>query len=256
MITAVASTNDAGSSDTLADAATLTEKATLAETAYRQLRVDIIRGVRKPGERLRIEKLKAIYGIGPTPIREALQKLTADRLVVTQENRGFAVAPLVLAEFEDLNIARTSIEKEGIRLSIERGDNQWEADIVAAQYLLKKEDKALSIGGGSESSVDAVPDSWEHANAAFHLAIVNACGSSWLLRSRASLNDVCERYRRTSVYQRRCERDFLSEHTAIAEAVLDRDAAVACSLTEQHFVLTAQVFVGQNSVVETEDCSA
>lgn len=217
---------------------------TQADSAYRQLRVDIIRGLRVPGERLRIEKLKAIYGIGPTPIREALQKLSADQLVITQGNRGFAVAPLVLSEFEDLNIARTSIEKEAIRLSLVRGDNQWEANIVAAHYLLKKEDMAL------KKRSDGVPDSWEQANAAFHSAIVAACGSVWLLRTRASLADLCERYRRTSVYQRRGERDLADEHVNIAEAVLDRDTEKACSLIEQHFALTAQVFVERESQTE------
>ena len=216
---------------------TTTESETLANVAYRQLRVDIIRGERKPGERLRIEKLKSIYGIGPTPVREALQKLTADQLVVTQGNRGFAVAPLLLEEFEDLNIARTSIEKEAIRLAIKRGDNTWEANIVAAHYLLKKEDQTLS------KLKTGIPDSWENANSAFHSAIVNACGSSWLLRTRASLADLCERYRRTSIYQRQGERDLAAEHAAITEAVLDRDGSQACLLIEKHFTITVQAFV-------------
>ena len=67
---------------------------TLADTAYARLRNDIIIGARAPGERLRIEKLKAIYAIGPTPLREAMQKLAQDGLVVSEGNRGFTVAPL------------------------------------------------------------------------------------------------------------------------------------------------------------------
>ena len=209
------------------------EVRTLAEQAYRQLHVDIIRGVRIPGERLRIEKLKSIYNIGPTPLREALQKLSADRLVVTEGNRGFKVAPLISTEFEDLNTARTSIEKEAIRLSIERGDNNWEAQIVAAHYLLEKEDKALG------SAEHRIPDSWELANAAFHSAVVAACGSIWLLRARSGLHDLVERYRRASLYQKLGQRDLAVEHKAILNAVLDRDAVEACKLTEQHFALTA-----------------
>lgn len=226
------------SSDFVAEAC---DGETLADAAYRQLREDVIRGVREPGERLRIEKLKLIYGIGPTPIREALQKLSADQLVVTQGNRGFAVAPLVLSEFEDLNIARTSIEKEAIRLSVARGDNSWEANIVAAHYLLKKEDKRLV------TDRNGVTDSWELANTAFHSAIVEACGSGWLLRCRASLADLCARYRRTSIYQRRGERDLATEHNEIAEAVLDRDATTACSLIENHFALTGEALLDTDS---------
>ncbi|MFK7890978.1 MAG: FCD domain-containing protein [Granulosicoccus sp.] len=210
---------------------------TLAHQAYRQLRVDIIRGIRAPGERLRLEMLKSVYGIGPTPLREALQKLSADGLVITVGNRGFKVAPLAVEEFEDLNIARTAIEKEAIRLSISRGDDQWEAQLVAAHYLLSKEDDALS------SMRQRVPDSWEQANAGFHTAIVAACGSAWLMRVRASLTDLVERYRRASLYHELGQRQLPAEHAAILDAVLSRDTELACSLTEQHFALTARTLM-------------
>ncbi|NIA72489.1 FCD domain-containing protein [Pelagibius litoralis] len=206
---------------------------TLVEAAYRALRRDIIRSTRAPGERLRIEKLKSIYGIGPTPLREALQKLSMDGLVLTEGNRGFAVAPLDYKEFEDLNLARSSIEKEALRLSIARGDDAWEARVVAASYIMRKEDAALATAQG------AVPDTWENANAEFHNAMVAACGSKWLLGVRANLHDHCERYRRASIYHGRGSRDLATEHSAIVEAVLARDAELACRLTERHFALTA-----------------
>jgi GntR family transcriptional regulator, carbon starvation induced regulator len=159
----------------------MSEGKTLVDAGYRRLRHDIIAGIRPPGERLRIEKLKAIYGIGPTPLREALQKLGQDGLVVTEGNRGFTVAPLDAAEFEDLNLARTVIEKEALRLSIARGGNSWEARVVAASYIMAKEDEALTL------VPDRVPDSWERANGEFHAALVSACGSAWLLRVRSGL---------------------------------------------------------------------
>lgn len=206
---------------------------TLAQAAYRALRADIIGGTRAPQERLRIEKLKTLYQVGPTPLREALQKLTTEGLVVTEGMRGFAVAPLDLDEFHDLNIARTAIEKEALRLSIAHGDNSWEAQVVSASYLLNKEDAALSAAG------EKVPDSWERANAAFHLATVAACGSQWLLRMRENLNVLCERYLRASVYRNIGERDLNAEHNAITEAVIGRDADHACMLVEKHFATTA-----------------
>ena len=89
-------------------------KETLAQAALRVLRHDIIHGTRAPEERLRIEKLKMIYAIGPTPLREALQMLVAEGLVLTEGNRGFTVAPLDYDEFLDLNIARTAIERAAL----------------------------------------------------------------------------------------------------------------------------------------------
>lgn len=207
---------------------------TLAEAAYRRLRRDIITGIRAPGERLRIEKLKSIYAIGPSPMREALQKLGQDGLVVSEGNRGFTVAPLDPREFADLNIARTALEKEALRLSLANGGNAWEARVVAASYVMAKEDAALSDADGS------VPDSWERANTELHAALVSDCGSLWLLKVRAGLHDLCERYRRASVYRKRSSRDLGAEHRSIVQAALDRDAERACRLTEEHFARTAQ----------------
>ncbi|WP_299813311.1 GntR family transcriptional regulator [uncultured Roseibium sp.] len=207
--------------------------ATLADAAYGRLRRDIITSVRAPGERLRIEKLKSIYQIGPTPLREAMQKLAQDGLVVSEGNRGFTVAPLDPAEFKDLNLARTVIEKEALRLSIEQGDDAWEARVVAAGYIMAKEDAALMKAQGH------VPDSWERANSGLHLALVSACGSAWLLKLRGGLHDLCERYRRASVYQKIGARDLTAEHAAIVDATLARNADLACRLIEEHFALTA-----------------
>lgn len=211
---------------------------TLADAAFRSLRQDIISGVRSPGERLRIERLREIYGIGPTPLREALQRLNQDGLVMAEGNRGFTVAPLDPQEFADLNIARTSIEKEALRLSIAAGGDEWEAAVVAASYLMKKEDRALAGAG------DTAPDSWDQANGRFHFALVSACGSRSLLRVRSGLHDLCERYRRASVNQRLNTRDLAAEHAAIAEAALARDVDQACDLTERHFALTAAILTG------------
>jgi|TARA_R110002124_G_scaffold16649_2_gene70787 GntR family transcriptional regulator, carbon starvation induced regulator len=206
---------------------------TLADTAYARLRKDIIVGTRPPGERLRIEKLKTIYEIGPTPLREAMQKLAQDGLVVGEGNRGFTVAPLDAEEFGDLNTARTAIEKEALRLSLAKGSQEWEASVVASAYIMAKEDERLARTNGE------LLDSWERANADFHAALVSACGSTWLLKVRSGLHDLCERYRRASVYLKLGTRDLKSEHAAIAEAALARDIERTCQLTETHFALTA-----------------
>ncbi len=219
---------------------------TLAQAACKALRVDIIRGVRRPGERLRIEKLKTIYNVGPTPLREALQMLAADQLVLAEGNRGFTVAPLDLNEFEDLNRARIAVETAALRLSITQGGTDWEAGIVAASYVMKKEDAALL------QAQDGVIDAWEQANSAFHTAIVSACGSRWLLRVRGGLHDQCERYRRASVYRKLGERDLNAEHQAIADAALARNVDLACELTERHFGLTASLLSDATSGLGTD----
>jgi DNA-binding GntR family transcriptional regulator len=204
---------------------------TRADAAFIALRGDIISGVRAPGERLRIERLKEIYGIGPTPLREALQRLCAEGLVIASGNRGFMVAPLDPDEFADLNAARIEIEKSALRLSLARGDDEWDVGVAAAAWRIRRADVALREGG-------ADIDSWEKANAAFHEALVAACRSRWLLRVRGLLNDQYARFRRASVGLNRVDRDLAAEHAAIAEAALARDADRLCALTEAHFHAT------------------
>lgn len=215
---------------------TFGEAHTLADEAYSAIKADIVRGVRLPGERLRIEKLRAIYNIGPTPLREALQRLSADRLVAVEGNRGFAVAAFDPEEFHDLNIARIAVEKAALRLSIQLGSIEWESGVVAAAYVMEREDKALTEDG------DPVPDSWERANAAFHASLVAACGSNWLLWARSHLHDLCERYRRAAVSRGVGNRALYVEHSELAMAALARNAEAVCDLTEQHYSRTAQIF--------------
>ena len=209
----------------------------MAQRAYRIIRADIISGARPPGERLRIEMLKTIYDIGPTPLREALQKLSTEGLVLALEKRGFMVSPLDLDEFSDLNIARIEIEKVALSRSIALGDRQWESRVVAATYLMNKEDAALLASG------NGVSDAWEAANAEFHATMIAACGSKWLLQMRDHLQDMCERYRWSSISQSirktgNGKRDVGKEHAAISNAVLARDARLACQLTESHYMKT------------------
>lgn len=202
------------------------------DSAYRMVRRDIISGALAAEERLRIERLREAYGIGPTPMREALQRLCVEGLVVAEGNRGFAVAPLDLAEFADLNLARIEVERSAIRLSLAKGDDDWEAGVVAAAWRMRKADEALRRG--EETLVR-----WERANVAFHGAVVAACGSTWLLRVRALLHDQCARYRLASVGGERAPRDLAAEHAAIAEAALARAADAACRLTAEHYARTA-----------------
>ena len=108
------------------------------ESVYGAMKADIISGSRKPGELLRIDRMSRTYGVGPTPLRETLQRLTAEKLVIARGGRGFQVAPLSVEEFVDLNIARTAIETAALRLSIQYGGEDWEGRVVAAGYNLQK----------------------------------------------------------------------------------------------------------------------
>jgi DNA-binding GntR family transcriptional regulator len=213
------------------------DDASAVEQTYARLKRDIIDGARAPGERMRIERMRKLYDVGPTPMRETLQRLTAEGLVIARSGRGFLVAPLVAEEFADLNLARTEAECAALRLSIASGGEEWETAIVAAAYRLEKADRALldETGEGPVAK-------WESANRAFHAALISACPSATLLRFCADVNDKCERYRRAALPSTRRLRDLASEHEALRAAALERDVEAAVGLLAAHYGRTLKLF--------------
>lgn len=61
---------------------------TQASSVYERLHRDILTGRLQPGERLRLKELIKVYETGNSPLREALNRLASNGLVVREENRG------------------------------------------------------------------------------------------------------------------------------------------------------------------------
>ncbi|OIQ78450.1 DNA-binding transcriptional regulator CsiR [mine drainage metagenome] len=201
---------------------------TLIEYAYQRLRRDILGGALPPRGKLRIEHLRGRYEIGSSTLREALTLLVADALVVSEGQRGFRVAPISLEDLQDVTRMRKMMECLALRDSIERGDDQWEAGILAAHHRLSRIEERLSDGA------EAMAESWENRNDLFHKALISACTSRRILHFRDILYHQSERYRRFSLMSGPGGRDIHGEHRAIMDATLARDAAVACRLVEEH----------------------
>jgi DNA-binding GntR family transcriptional regulator len=59
-----------------------------------RLRIDIVEGLWRPNARLKVRDLAVHYGVSPAPIRESLQQLQGEGLVVMEPNRGARVRPI------------------------------------------------------------------------------------------------------------------------------------------------------------------
>lgn len=206
------------------------EPKTLVESAYRALRRDIIEGHLAPGEKLRVEHLKDDYGVGAGTLREALSLLIADALVVAQGQRGFRVAPVSLEDFEDITRNRVMLECEALRQSIAIGDDAWEGDLLAAFHRLSKAEEKL-IGSDER-------EEWEERNRIFHEVLIAACPSRWLKYFLSILYHQAERYRRLSLYLQPIPRNIHTEHEALLQAAMARDADKATAILAEHIQLT------------------
>ncbi|WP_200687101.1 GntR family transcriptional regulator [Paracoccus caeni] len=213
---------------------------TLMTSVYDRLRLDIVDGELRPGGKLRFEELKERYGIGLSPLREALTRLASEKLVVLEEHKGFHVAPISRADLLDLLFMRQEVEVLGIRRSIEAGDDAWEAGIVGAIHALGKRDSLTSDGH--------IDPEWERRHHAFHDSLVAASGSPRLMFLRAQLTDHADRYRRLSHHYQRSGRDHLAEHTAIADAVIARDPIAAERLIRAHLARTVEIILDSDDL--------
>lgn len=203
--------------------------ATLTDIAYSRLSDDILSGRLLPDTKLAIEHLRRDYGIGASPLREALSRLAADGLVTVIGQRGFRVAPATVADLRDITRLRILLETEALRESLCSGDEDWEAAVVAAWYRLSKIEPERG---------QRFPE-WEQRNHEFHEALVAACRSPRLLQLRAALYDQHRRYRSIAVHYRSADRDVSGEHEAIYRACLERRIDDACELSRVHIQHTA-----------------
>jgi GntR family carbon starvation induced transcriptional regulator len=151
---------------------------TLATSIYGRLRRDILLGVFRSGEKPRIEALSDRYEIGATPLREALNRLSAEELVLRVDQGGFRVAPVSLNDLAELTRTLCWVSERGLRQAIQHGDAAWEDGIVLAAYHLSRVPREGIEGYNSFNPA------WEQRHRALHLTMSGACVSNRRHRSQ------------------------------------------------------------------------
>ena len=210
----------------------MTEGATLSARAARAIESDILAGRLAPEARLGITETAARYGVGATPLREALSRLAARGLVHAEGRRGFRVTPISRADLADIVLIRQVLEREALRLAMARGGADWEADILAALHKLRRSvrDDPQGFREGDAS--------FDLAHKAFHAALVSACGSPRLIAAQAQLYDEAYRYRRLMMASFRSCEAFLASHEQLAELAMARTSATAAQALAEHIAST------------------
>lgn len=216
---------------------------TAATSVHERLRADILSGRLRPG-RLTIRTLCERYGVGQTPLREALNRLAADGLLLAEDQRGFAVPGISAAELEELTRTRCWLEERALRESIAAATEAWEEALVLAAHRLSRTPRALEGG--------VLNPSWEERHRAFHETLVGNCGSRWLISFCRQLTDRHQRYRHLAAGRSLAARDVDAEHREILEATLRRDADAAVALLTAHYWRTARVILEDRSLFPPE----
>jgi len=228
--------------------ATVKERPTnLTQGAYARLRADLLACRIAPGSRLKIQDLCAEHAVSLGAIREALSRLTSEGLVVAEPQRGFRAAPISPEDLADLTRVRIEIDGLCLKRAIELGDLDWEARLVAAFHRLSR------LPERAPGDLVRSNEDWAEAHGAFHAALVEGCGSPWLMRLHRQLYDQSERYRRLSVSLAPTGRKIADEHQKILDAVLARDADKAVALLGAHLARTTEILLSSAAVAAADD---
>jgi len=211
---------------------------TLTEQVLHRLRDDIVSGKLAASAKLRVQELSRHYGVGASPLREALSRLTADGLVATESNRGFRVAAVSIADFLDVSDNRVRVECLALEQSIKTGDDAWEGRVLAAHHELRK----LEATHRPTSKLNDADHEWERRHRAFHHSLIAACPSPWLLHFDWLLVCQFDRYRRLVNLQAAATRAGRQQEQALVDAALARDPKAATRVLATHIEdWTAQI---------------
>lgn len=207
---------------------------TRATTIYEQLKADILGARLIPGEKLSMRFLLETYDVGQTPLREALNRLATENLVVARDQRGFIVKPVSRDELLELTKTRVWVETLALREAMANGSQEWEESLLVAHHRMEKISRSLS----PEVFVDN--PKWEQPHRDFHTKLITPCNSKQLVHFCNQLAEYLYRYRMISVKKSFQVRNAKAEHTLILQAVIDRNTEEAVYQLQRHFEKTAE----------------
>jgi DNA-binding GntR family transcriptional regulator len=206
------------------------DKTVLAGPVYDALKERIMDQVSPPGSRLNIDALAAELQVSPTPVREALARLAAERLVVFEPFKGYSVSTLLSPRLvADLMHVRRLLETEAARLATAR---IMVPDLMAMERLITE----METGGTG---------SWSRGYRKFNLLdqrlhelLVSAADNPFLLDAWRSLNIHIQLGRFYQDFTDTDQCDTCAEHYALHKALSERDPEAAVRAVEAHLRAT------------------
>ena len=179
--------------------------------------------------------LRKRYDAGASPLREALNRLSAEGFVVQKDQRGFVVADINESSLSTrLIFTRCSLNEIMLPTALQRGDQAWEERVVLAHYHLSKTPPFTSDGRVNEDYLASSPRIPHVDPGALRVAL-----AAWSCRKSCSTGRSA-----IKIWRLRGDmvgsRDVAGEHNDLVKAVLSRDAARSISLLNEHVRTTGQ----------------
>lgn len=199
------------------------EPRSAVERVYERTRTAILVGDYAPGMPLRMSHLAAANEVSTIPVREALRRLEAERLVESIPNKGVRVAKLSVEDLADAYKLRTVLEVEAVRLAVPNLDQR---DRKRLERLLKD---MRRYGRAGQT------DLMHEAHRDLHFTVYDKARSAWLEHVISSLWDHTERYRRLASQWLYVSDDLAARHVGVVDALFCGDVERAVQALRDHF---------------------
>lgn len=183
--------------------------------AYTRLRDQIISCRLAPGARVTEALLAAEFGLGKTPVREALLRLQNDGLVRVVPRHGYHITAITLRDVQEICALRIILEPAGARLAAGRvdADELWRLDQLCQ----------FEVAPGDHEGIAALL----RANTGFHLAIARASANRHLAAITETILARMERlFHLTLTMQQRSDQ-ISHDHRDLIEALIAGDGEEA-----------------------------
>jgi len=198
---------------------------TRTEQVTAALQRAIVTGELAPGTKLNEPDLARQFGVSRGPLREAISRLEARRLIRVTANVGARVIALDTAELIALFETREALEGQAARLAAQR---MTDVAIAELDLLLDRHATKIAADGGRAYYQD-------EGDVDFHHCVATGAANPWL--KALLLDDLYQLLRmyrfRLSVAEGRAEQ-ALSEHRQILAAICNRDGELAEMLMRRH----------------------
>jgi DNA-binding GntR family transcriptional regulator len=195
---------------------------TVYQRVHELLRAEIVSGRIAPGTRLKIQDVAARLGLSHMPVREALQHLQGEGLVVLAPNRGATVRRMDAAFVRNIFAIREALEGYLTRQA---------AGLIGADGIarLREVQAALRRANAAGDVTAAI-----RLNRAFHRTIEEATGNDEAIRLLDLHSSLIGALRTRYGYRRGRLAAVLREHDALIAALARGDAAEAGRLHDRH----------------------
>ncbi len=200
---------------------------TRTEWAEHEIRQMVLQGILVPKERIVLAAIAKRLGMSPSPIREALARLSVEHLVELTPHGSAVVAEVSIAEALEVYELRLLLEPRAFALSV-----------TAASTTERKawQDAFDRL----ESGPDPIDNLRHHAR--FHRAMLSGCPSAWMLRTIAPLQDYSMRM--VILASSSLDRSYhvSDDHQRLLELGLDGDAEGAQRELHGHLQRSSDLF--------------